>query len=113
VEKGTTPNTAWRTAIAVDVAQSVLEVTVSTRPGRVSARHRLQRKEVLPFFAQQPAATVLLEACGSTPGRRRERTRAAPGEALRLVPGIEAGHGPRGVCQEREPRPGSGRRKMG
>jgi hypothetical protein len=69
VEKGTTPNTAWRTAIAVDVAQSVLEVAVSTRPGRVSARHRLQRNEVLPFFAQQSAATVLLEACDALAGR--------------------------------------------
>lgn len=64
MEKGTT--------IAVDVAQSVLEVAVSLRPGRVSARHRLQRSEVLPFFAQQPSATVLLEACGSASFWARE-----------------------------------------
>lgn len=64
MEKGTT--------IAVDVAQSVLEVAVSLRPGRVSAHHRLQRSEVLSFFAQQPEATVLLEACGSASYWARE-----------------------------------------
>jgi transposase len=60
------------TTIAVDVAQAVLEIAVSLRPGQVSARHRLQRGEVLPFFAQQPAATVLLEACGSASFWARE-----------------------------------------
>lgn len=60
------------TTIAVDVAQAVLEVAVSHRPGQVASRHRLQRSEVLPFFAQQPAATVLLEACGSASFWARE-----------------------------------------
>jgi len=31
------------TVIAVDVAKSVFEVAVSTRPGRVAERHRLTR----------------------------------------------------------------------
>ena len=35
------------------------------RPGRVSRRERLRRGEFLTFFAQQPAATVVMEACGS------------------------------------------------
>ena len=60
------------TTIAVDVAQAVLEVAVSHRPGQVASRHRLQRGEVLPFFAQRPAATVLLEACGSASFWARE-----------------------------------------
>lgn len=60
------------TTIAVDVAQSVLEVAVSLRPGRVSAHRRLQRSDVLSFFAQQPEATVLLEACGSASYWARE-----------------------------------------
>ena len=60
------------TTIAVDIAQTVLEIAVSLRPGQVSARHRLQRSEVLTFFAQQPAATVVLEACGSASYWARE-----------------------------------------
>jgi transposase len=60
------------TTIAVDLAQAVLEVAVSLHPGQVAARHRLQRSEVLSFFAQQPAATVLLEACGSASFWARE-----------------------------------------
>lgn len=70
------------TTIAVDVAQAVLEVAVSHRPGQVAARHRLQRSEVLPFFAQQPAATVLLEACGSASFWAREIERLGHGVAL-------------------------------
>lgn len=60
------------TTIAVDVAQAVLEVAVSLRPGQVAARHRLHRAEVLAFFAQQPPATVILEACGSASYWARE-----------------------------------------
>ena len=60
------------TTIAVDVAQSVLEIAVSPRPGLVAARHRLHRSGVLAFFAQQPAATVVLEACGSASYWARE-----------------------------------------
>lgn len=53
------------TTIAVDLAQSVFQVAVSHRSGQVSSEHRLRRSQMMPFFAQQPAATVLLEACGS------------------------------------------------
>jgi transposase len=53
------------TTIAVDVAKSVFEVAVSDRPGRVNERRRLSRSRFLPFFAQRPPATVVLEACGS------------------------------------------------
>jgi transposase len=60
------------TTIAVDVAQAVLEVAVSHRPGQVASRHRLRRSEVLSYFAQQPEATVLLEACGSASFWARE-----------------------------------------
>jgi len=54
------------TRIAVDVAKAVFEVAVSTHPGRVSRRARLQREKFLPFMAQQPKATVVMEACGSS-----------------------------------------------
>jgi transposase len=64
MEKGNT--------IAVDVAQSVFEVAVSRFSGQVSDRKRLRRTELLAFLAQQPRATVLLEACGSASYWARE-----------------------------------------
>jgi transposase len=54
------------TRIAVDVAKSVFEVAVSVRPGQVARRERLTRDRFLPFMAQQPSATVVMEACGSS-----------------------------------------------
>jgi transposase len=51
--------------IGVDLAKSVFEVAVSQVPGQVRARRRLTRAAFRPFFAQQPPAEVLLEACGS------------------------------------------------
>ena len=53
------------TTVAVDLAKNVFEVAVSRLPGRIALRRRLKRNELLPYLAQQPAATVLLEACGS------------------------------------------------
>ena len=63
------------TTIAVDLAKSVFQVAISHRPGRVDEEHRLSRGRFLKFFALQPAATVLLEACGSAHhwGRELER----------------------------------------
>ena len=63
------------TRIAVDLAKSVFEIAVSDRPGRVSRRERLPRSQCVDFFAQQPAATVVMEACGSAHywGRRIEQ----------------------------------------
>jgi len=72
------------TRIAVDVAKAVFEIAVSDRPGRVSRRERLPRTQFLAFFAQQPAATVVMEACGSAHywGRRIE----ALGHRVTLLP---------------------------
>jgi transposase len=53
------------TTIAVDVATMVFEVAVSERPGQVASRHRFSRERFRRWLAEQPAATVLLEACGS------------------------------------------------
>jgi transposase len=53
------------TRIAVDVAKAVFEIAVSDRPGRVTRRERLPRAQFLTFFAQHPAATIVMEACGS------------------------------------------------
>ena len=54
------------TRIAVDVAKAVFEVAISNQAGRVARRERLQRAQFLPFMAQQPATTVVMEACGSS-----------------------------------------------
>lgn len=53
------------TVAGVDIAKSVFEVAVSHEPGRVALRRRLSRGAFLTFFAQMPAATVVMEACGS------------------------------------------------
>lgn len=72
------------TRIAVDLAKSVFEIAVSDRPGRVGPRGRLPRAQFLSFFAQRPAATVVMEACGSAHywGRRIE----ALGHRVVLLP---------------------------
>lgn len=53
------------TVVAVDIAKAVFEIAVSEEPGRVNRHRRLPRTEFLTFFAQLPAATVVMEACGS------------------------------------------------
>lgn len=51
--------------VAVDLAKSVFEVAISDRPGHVQERRRLSRGRLMPFFAEQPRATVVMEACSS------------------------------------------------
>ena len=72
------------TTIAVDLAKSVFQVAISHHPGRVDEEHRLSRARLLPFFATQPAATVLLEACGSA--HHWGRAFAQLGHTVRLLP---------------------------
>ena len=72
------------TTIAVDLAKSVFQVAVSPQPGQVRLERRLTRDRFLPFFAQQPPATVLLEACGSAHHWARELQRL--GHEVRLLP---------------------------
>ena len=50
--------------VAVDIAKSVFDIAVSEEPGRVSLRRRLSRGGFNVFFAQLPASTVVMEACG-------------------------------------------------
>ena len=72
------------TTIAVDLAKSVFQVAVSHRVGQITRERRLRRDQLLPFFAQQPAATVLLEACGSAHHWARQFQRL--GHTPRLLP---------------------------
>ena len=72
------------TTIAVDLAKSVFQVAVSHKAGRVDSERRLSRDRFLEYMVQQPPATVLLEACGSSHywARRLEGC----GHTVRLLP---------------------------
>src|SRR5215831_10145138 len=72
------------TTIAVDLAKSVFQIAISRRPGHVEEEHRLSRERFLTFFAQQPPATIVLEACGSAHHWARELQPL--GHAVRLLP---------------------------
>ena len=53
------------TLVGVDLAKAVFQLAVSRRPGRFESHPRLTRDQFLPFFAQLPAAIVIMEACGT------------------------------------------------
>lgn len=72
------------TTIAVDLAKSVFEVAVSKTPGHVSQRRRLSQKQMVSFFANQPASLVLMEACGSA--HYWGRLIQSQGHEVRLLP---------------------------
>jgi transposase len=72
------------TTIAVDLAKSVFQVAVSSRDGSVDAERRLSRDRFLTYFAQQPPAKVLLEACGSAHHWARQLEQL--GHTVRLLP---------------------------
>lgn len=60
------------TTIPVDLAKSVFQVAISERAGHITRERRLKRPQFLTFLAQQPAATILMEACGTAHYIRRE-----------------------------------------
>ena len=72
------------TTIAIDLAKSVFEVGVSDRPGHVAESHRLSRSEIAPFMANQPATTVVMEACSSA--HYWGRTFQSFGHDVKLLP---------------------------
>jgi transposase len=57
---------------------------VSQQPGQVRERHRLSRERFRRFLAEQPGATVLMEACGSA--HHWTRYAEAHGHRAVLVP---------------------------
>ena len=72
------------TTIAVDLAKSVFQVAISHKAGRVDAERRLSRDRFVEYVAQQPPATVLLEACGSAHYWARRLQQC--GHTVRLLP---------------------------
>lgn len=72
------------TTIAVDLANSVFEIAVSKEAGRVCQRRRVTRSQMASFFVAHPAATVLMEACGSA--HHWGRLLESQGHKVRLLP---------------------------
>ena len=57
--------TATVTTVGLDLAKTVFQVHGADAHGRVLFRKKLQRSQMAAFFAQLPACTVAMEACGS------------------------------------------------
>jgi transposase len=72
------------TTIAIDLATSVFQVAVSSHHGAVEAERRLSRDRFLRYFAQQPPATIVMEACGSAHHWARQLQQL--GHTVRLLP---------------------------
>ena len=51
------------TMIGLDTAKSVFQVHAVNEAGKAEVRRKLRRGEVVPFFAAQPACTVVLVTC--------------------------------------------------
>jgi transposase len=72
------------TMIAVDLAKTVFEIAVAHRSGKIDERRRLPREQFLAFFVNRPAATVVMEACGSAHSWARKIQQL--GHAVVLLP---------------------------
>jgi len=73
------------TTIAIDLAKDTFEVAISARPGQVTGRRRLTRRQFSAFIETlAPATTVVMEACSTAHywGRRCQ----ARGAEVRLLP---------------------------
>jgi transposase len=71
------------TTIGLDLARSMFQVHAVDEAGKVEARRKLRRGEVVPFFEAQPACVVVLEACGAA--RHWARVLTGLGHAVRLI----------------------------
>ncbi|HUB49907.1 MAG TPA: IS110 family transposase [Acetobacteraceae bacterium] len=72
------------TTIGLDIAKRVFQVHGADDTGRAVLRRKLQRHDVLAFFAKLPACLVGLEACGTA--HHWARQIKALGHEVRLVP---------------------------
>src|SRR6516165_1800949 len=72
------------TTIAIDLAKSVFQVALSSHHGSVEAERRLSRERFLTYFAQQPPAKIVMEACGSAHHWARQLQQL--GHTVRLLP---------------------------
>lgn len=73
------------TTIGIDLAKDVFEVAISARPGQVTQRRRLTRRQFAQFVETlDPSTTVVMEACGSA--HYWARRCQARGAQVRLLP---------------------------
>jgi transposase len=72
------------TTIGLDIAKRVFQAHGADATGRAVLRRKLQRGEVLAFFAKLPACLVGLEACGTA--HHWARQIRALGHEVRLLP---------------------------
>ncbi len=70
--------------IGLDIAKHVFQVHGVGEAGQVVFQRKLKRAEVLPFFSEQPAALVGIEACGTAHHWAREIGQL--GHEVRLMP---------------------------
>jgi transposase len=72
------------TQVAVDLAKSVFEISVSHEVGRVAEHRRLNRSGFRRFLEKQEPSEILMEACGTAHYWGRECR--AMGHRVRLLP---------------------------
>lgn len=72
------------TTIAVDLAKDVIELARSDGSGRIIERRRVKAASFSRVLAQQPASTIVMEACGGA--HHWARQGMAQGHAVRLLP---------------------------
>lgn len=72
------------TTIAVDLAKSVFQVSVSNDRGRIRERHRLTRLQFERFLASRPPSYFVLEACATA--HHWGRTILSLGHSVVLLP---------------------------
>jgi error-prone DNA polymerase len=71
------------TMIGLDTAKSVFQVHGVNEAGKVAIRRKLRRSELIPFFEQQPACIVIMEACGGA--HHWARVLSSLGHEVKLV----------------------------
>jgi error-prone DNA polymerase len=71
------------TMIGLDTAKSVFQVHGVNEAGKVAMRRKLRRSELIPFFEQQPACIVIMEACGGA--HHWARVLSSLGHEVKLV----------------------------
>lgn len=72
------------TTVAVDLAKDVFEIAVANGLGRTVERQRLSRAGFAKFLVNQPASSVVMEACGSA--HYWARAAQGHGHQVRLLP---------------------------
>ena len=85
------------TTIGVDLAKNSFQLHGIDRTGRTVLRKKLSRSRFLEFFANLPACTIGMEACGGAHHWARELTRL--GHTVRLMPPQYGGR--RGLLRSR------------